>query len=121
MNYLVVDLMSDYKALMDYKDIRDLLIEQLVNDLRENMTEIELKDTNIKTLGVLERLAREKDTSLGFIEKQLEDYSFKIIDLQQLHRDLYDLHDFLAIDTELDKTLDIICKIMNEGVDKNGN
>lgn len=118
--YLVVDLMSDYKSIMDYKDIRDLLIEELVQDLKENISEITLQDSMKNNIGILERLAREKDTSLSYIEKELQSYNFKIIDLQQLHRDLYDLRDFVAISNEMDKTLDIICKIMNEGVDKNG-
>lgn len=112
--YLVVDLMGDYKSIMDYKDIRDLLIEEVVRDLKENIKDKDLEKENINNIGLLERLAREKDTPLSYIEKELECYSFKIINLQDLHRDLYDLKEYVDESNCMDKTLETIEKIMNE-------
>ena len=112
--YLVVDLMGDYKSIMDYKDIRDLLIEEVVSDLKENIKDRDLEKENINNIGLLERLAREKDTPLSYIEKELECYSFKIINLQDLHRDLYDLKEYVDEKNYMDKTLETIEKIMNE-------
>lgn len=114
--YLIVDTMSDYKALADYKDIRDLLIEQIVYDLKTNMSEVTLETSMLNNLGLLERLAREKDTPLSYILEQLESYSYRVIDLLQTQRDLEDIKQYwLANDKYVGDICEVIDKI-NKGV-----
>lgn len=121
--YLLVDLMSDHKTIKDYKGVRDLLIDNILNDLRTNMSEPTLEVSMKSNLDVLERLAKDKDTSLNYIEKELEDYCFKVIDLQQLHRDLSDFQQYAENQVSdakyiknIDTVLDMICESINKGV-----
>lgn len=113
--YLIVDLMGDYKALADYKDIKDLLVEQIVEDLRANMQDECLHSSMMNNLGILERLAREKDTPLNYIIEQLESYSYKVIDLLQLQRDLADIKDYFEKgNIEFAGKTDEVINIINE-------
>lgn len=118
-NYLIVDMVSDYKKFMDYKDIKDLLIEELVRDLKTNIGEITLEQAMLNNVYVLERLAREKETPLSYLEKQLEEYSFKVIDLLQLQRDLEDVKDYFLTDNkgyvgDICETIELINKEVNK-------
>ena len=120
--YLIIDTMGDYKALADYKDIRDLLIEQICYDLKTNMSDETLATSMLNNLNILERLAREKDTPLSYIFEQLESYSFKVIDLLQIQRDLEDIKIYFENDNELEYTFktDEVINIINKELCKNG-
>lgn len=118
-NYLIVDCMGDYTELADYKDIRDLLIEEIVQDIRENIGDKSLEKETLDNIYLLERLAREKDTPLSYIEKELECYSFKIIDLLSLQRDLEDVRGYFLnknnyVDDVCEDVIDKINKMIKE-------
>lgn len=118
--YLIVDCMGDYTELADYKDIRDLLIEEIIQDIRENIGDKSLEKEMLDNIYLLERLAREKDTPLSYIKKELECYSFKIIDLLDLQRDLEDIRGyFLDKQDYVEDICETIDKI-NKEVNKNG-
>ena len=91
--YLVVDLNSDYKEKMDYKGLKNLLIESIQEDLLMNYGEYEIvKDCS----NELVKMAREEYTELKWIKDLLESYSYKVIDLLDLQRDLEDLKQYFA-------------------------
>lgn len=117
--YLVVDMISDYKKIMDCNDIKDLLIEHLVRDIETNIRAASLEEAMLNNVYVLEKLAREKDTPLEYLEKQLEEYSFKVIDLLQLQRDLEDIKDYFLTDNkgyvgDICETIELINKEVNK-------
>lgn len=119
-NYLIVDCMGDYTELADYKDIKDLLIGEVVQNLYNNISDKSLEDENLKNIWRLERLAREKDTPLSYIEKELEAYSFKIIDLLSLQRDLEDVRGYFLnknnyVDDVCEDVIDKINKVVSGG------
>ena len=76
--YLVVDCNSDWKEKMDYKDLKELLISSIQEDLLMNYGEYEIvKDCS----NELVKMAREEFTPLKWITDLLESYSYKVIDL----------------------------------------
>ena len=90
--YFIVDLENDYRSFMGYDDLKQLLIEKVMQDIENNLDNKEIILNNSK---IMRRLAEEKYTTLSFIEDALESFmSYKIIDLQQLQRDLIDLREF---------------------------
>lgn len=120
-NYLIVDMMGDYMKIMDCKDIKDLLIEELVRaiEIEISINEESLEKNVLDNVIVLEKLAREKDTPLDYLEKQLEKFSFKVIDLLQLQRDLEDVKDYFLTDNkgyvgDICETIELINKEVNK-------
>lgn len=106
-NYFIVDLYSDYKAFMEYKDLRELLIERIVDDVRSNKNELEIITNDF---DLMTRLAEEKFTPLEFIIASLKDFGYKVIDLMELQRDLEDIKQFVGHDTVFDEIIKLIDK-----------
>lgn len=111
-NYLLVDTLTDYKALNNEKELKELLVELVGNDTRENINEENIVRNNIKTF---EELAKE-NVSMNYIEKQLEGFSYKIIDLLELQRDLEDAKDYFTKKESFNEIIEVINKGVNESV-----
>lgn len=108
--YLMVDLIGDYKAFGDYNEVKNLLIDQIVMDLKQNMTDKCLEKAMFNNLNILEKLSKENDVPLKYIEEHLESYSYKIIDLLELQRDLEDLKAIIGQESLFDAIIDLITK-----------
>ena len=121
-DYLIVDLIGDYNKIGGYEDVKDLLIEEIVNDLRTNMNDSTLEESMKNNLEVLEKLAREKETPIKYIKEQLKSYSFKVIDLLELQSDLLDIKHYFESKDCLEYTgkTDEVVNIINKELCKNG-
>lgn len=106
--YLVVDLNSDFKEEMEYKDLKRLLIDVIVEDLLMNCGEYEVVKSCTEDL---EKLAREDFTSEKWIIENLLSYSYKVIDLYDLQRDLEDCKQYFSNENEFN----IIIEKINKG------
>lgn len=107
MRFFIVDLIGDYKAFADYDDVKDLLLEKVIEDTKMNLSDEHIVSTNLETLG---KLARDKHTSINYITERLESFSYKIIDLMQLERDLQDLKYFIGQESLFDAVISLIDK-----------
>lgn len=94
--YLIVDLQGDIIELANLNDIKRLLISELRKDTFNNVDERDVVEGNIKTLCSL----ASDDMTLKQMEEQLKFYSYKIIDLLQIQRDLEDLKNYFAPNKE---------------------
>lgn len=115
--YLIVDLNSDWKELMDYKEIKKLLISTIQEDLLVNNGEYDIvKDCS----NDLIKMAKEDYTSENWIKEKLESYSYKIIDLLDLQRDLEDVKGYFLDKQDyvgaICETIDKINKEVNKNV-----
>lgn len=108
--YLIVDLIGDYKSFGDYNDVKKLLIEQVVLDLKQNMTDKSLENSMLDNINILEKLSKENNVPLNYIEEHLEGYSYKIIDLLELQRDLEDLKALIGQESLFDDVINLITK-----------
>ena len=109
--YLVVDCNSDWKEKMDYKDLKELLISSIQEDLLMNYGEYEIvKDCS----NELVKMAREEFTPLKWITDLLESYSYKVIDLLELQRDLEDCKEYFM----KDDSFNVVIETINKGVNK---
>lgn len=86
-HYLLVDLMSDYRDVMSYKELKEMTANHIVEDTLNNLGDESIVRTN--TL-LLEEMIK-KEPTIKYIEEELLNYSYKIVDLFDLHRDLEDL------------------------------
>ena len=119
--YLLVDLMSDYRDIMSYKELKDMVVNNIVEDTLENIGDKSIVRTN--TL-LLEEITK-KEPTMSFIEEELYNNSYKIINLNDLVKDLEDAKDvFSSVKLEQLPTscnmFDIIIEKINKGVENNG-
>lgn len=113
--YLIVDLNSDYKKLMDYKELKSLLIDTIQEDLLMNCGEYEIvRDCSDELI----KMATQDYTPEKWIIDMLESYSYKTIDLLDLQRDLEDMKQYFYKDTTKNEFETVLEKI-NEEVNKN--
>ncbi|MBR0473241.1 MAG: hypothetical protein IJI98_11175 [Methanosphaera sp.] len=109
--YFIVDLNSDYKNLMDYKEMKNLLIETIQEDLLMNSGEYEIvKDCSDELI----KMAKEDFTNVKWITDLLESYSYKTIDLLDFQRDLEDLKQYFEKDYFIGAFNEILNKINSE-------
>ena len=113
--YLVVDVYGDYKEEMNYKDLKQLLIEELARDTKDNYREWEIVSINVEMFS---KLALEDFTSTYYLIEQLEGYGYKIIDLLDTQRDLEDIKEYFKGkgSAVFDNVIDMINKGVNDNV-----
>lgn len=90
--FLVVDLNSDWKDTMSYKELKDLLVDTIRNDILSNHEEYDIVNSCFKDL---EKMIKE-NIGLGWLKERLESYCYKTIDLLDTQRDLEDVIDYLG-------------------------
>lgn len=113
--YLIVDLNSDWKEKMDYKGLKELLINTIQNDLLMNCNEY---DISKYCSDMLCKIAK-GDYTEKWIKEQLESYCYKIIDLLDLQRNLEDVKEYFAPNKEtILVNFNTIINKINEEVNK---
>lgn len=113
--YLIVDLNSNYKELMDYKGLKNLLIDTVQNDLLMNCSEYDIsKDCS----DILSKLAKEDFTCVSYITGHLLSYCYKTIDLLELQRDLEDCKNYFTNESTIPTVFDVVLDIINKGEKK---
>lgn len=114
-NYLVVDIYGDYKELMNYKGLKQLLLEELVRDTKDNYQEYDIVSINA---DIFKKLALEEHTSTDYLIEQLEGFGFKVIELLELQRDLEDVKELYLRNNKYIKDFDNVLEIINNGINK---
>lgn len=113
--YLIVDMNSDWKELVDYKRLKTILITTIQNDLLMNCSDY---DVSKQCSDILCKIANE-DYTEKWLKEQLESYCYKIIDLLDLQRDLEDVKEYFAPNKEtILVNFNTIINKINEEVNK---
>lgn len=116
--FLLVDLTCDYKETKSYKELKERLIELVVTDAIESGYNLDDKDILKNDVLILSKLAKEDFTSLDYIKKELEGFSYKVIDLIDLQRDLEDIKQYFLSKEEyvgdICETIDLVNKELNK-------
>lgn len=93
--YLVSDDYGNFKEIMNYKQLKELLIDELIRDTRENI-DFENKDVmelNIKQLG---ELAKDNIVSLDYIKDNLKSYGWSVLNILDVQKGLNDIREYVA-------------------------
>jgi len=90
--YLVSDDYGDFKGLMNYKELKDLLVDELIGQTRENHKEYDLIKYD---LGVLSDIAKDKITYNRVIE-ELKSYGWNILNICDVQKGINDLREYVA-------------------------
>lgn len=106
--YLLIDCYSDTKELKNYKELKELHINEIKNDLLDNYTEREIVVCDTDTLA---EYAKGKMPTMEDIKENLESYGYKIIDLLDLQRDLEDMKQYFEKSYHSSAFDEVIAKI----------
>lgn len=104
---------SEHGMIKDYKELKELYINEIKNDLLDNYTEREIVVCDTNTLV---EYAKGKEPTLEDIKENLESYGWKIIDLLQIQRDLEDIKNYFKGKLEYYGKIDEVINIINKGV-----
>lgn len=88
--YLVVDMAGNENEICNWKELKELLIQEVTNSIYSDYEERDIVEQNV---GILRSLALDSMT-LKEIKQELECYNYKTIDLINLQRDLEDFKQY---------------------------
>lgn len=91
--FLVADYWNEYSKIMNYKELRTLLIDELEEEIKENIEEKDIVNDNLKQLS---ELAKTDTQSVADLIESVESFGWKVIELHDLHCKLNSLRSYLA-------------------------
>ena len=74
-HYLLIDCYSDTEEIKTFKQLKELHINEIMNDLLDNIHDIEIVKIDTDTLG---EYAKGKEPTLKEIKDNLESYGYEI-------------------------------------------
>lgn len=115
--FLVSDDFGDFKEIMNYKQLKNMLIDEIVRDTKESTDSFD-KDIICNNADMLSKLAKEDFTSLEYINDELSAFGWYVQDLSNLRRDLNNLNEYLhrtdtKVKEELKENINKIDSIIN--------
>lgn len=112
--FLISDDYGDFKRIMNYKEAREFLIDEIVEDSKQNHTEYDIISLNVKQLG---ELSKNNLITDKYLIDNLKSYGWNVINVSDLQKDINDLREYLfgingndKIVNELDDILKYIDK-----------
>ena len=91
-NFIVFDNYSEYTDIKSYKELKELLFEEIERDTIENAEDKDIIKNNFKTIRRLMLF----DNDLNFIEDELLSFGYSILDLRILEENLTKLQAFFS-------------------------
>lgn len=110
--YLVVDDYGDFKQIMTYKQMYEMLIDEIITDSKENYNDYEIISSNLDQLAALSKnnLVNEK-----YIIDNLKSYGWHVINITDIKIGLNEIREYAARQTTPNlKVFDEIIKYIDE-------
>lgn len=111
--YLVSDDYGDFKKIMNFKQLYEMLIDEIVRDTCENI-DFENKDIieiNVKQLG---GLAKNNLVNENYIIDNLKPYGWHVINILDIQKGINDVREYVARKSDKLKVFDDILKYIDE-------
>lgn len=108
--YLVSDDYGDFKKIMNFKELKELLIDELISDSKENHKEYDFIKYDLE---VLSDIAKEKITYNRIID-ELKSYGWNVINILDIQEGINDLREYVARKSTDLKVFDDILKYIDE-------
>lgn len=109
--YLICDDYSDFKAVVDYKDLKRYLVDELKRDTLENVENENIVKNNF---AVMEHLAITDCVKIDYLNEQLKSYGWYIYDLHELYLTINNLNEYcLRTDTETKENVKVLSDMLD--------
>lgn len=109
--YLILDNYGDYKEIMTYKQMYEMLIDEIIRDSKENYNEYEIISQNLEQLR---KLALNNLVNETYIIENLQSYGFYIININDLKTNLNELREYTARKSPNLEVFDNMIKFIEE-------
>ena len=112
--YFICDMYdsSEYGKIKNYKELKELLINEIIDDLKNNRDDY---DIVVSCTDSLRNIASGRDNVENVLE-ELESYGWKTIDLLELQRDLEDIKGYFQNNLKNYRKIDEVINIINKEV-----
>jgi hypothetical protein len=108
--YLVSDDYGDFKKLMNYKELKGLLVDEIVEHAIENHKEYDFIKYDLE---VLSDIAKDKITYNRVIE-ELKSYGWNVLNVCDIQRGINDLREYVARKDSNLKAFDDVLRYIDE-------
>lgn len=116
--YLVSDDYGDHKEVMNYKQLKDLLVKEIIGDIKENKDDEDIVNDNLEHLR---KLAIEENFNEVYIKAQLQSYGWYIQNIYRIRAAIESIREYYLrcstdksnIDFDYNKTFEEIDKILS--------
>ena len=108
--YLVSDDYGDFKKLMNYKELKEFLLDELIANSKENHKEYDFITYN---LGVISDIAKDKITYNRVIE-ELKSYGWNVLNVCDIQKGINDLREYIARKDSNLKAFDDVLRYIDE-------
>lgn len=109
--YLVSDDYGDFKKIMNYKQLYEMLIDEIVEDIKQNFNEYDVLKACADQLG---NLAKNNLVNENYIIDNLESYGWHVINILDIQKGINDLREYVARKSTDLKVFDDILKYIDE-------
>lgn len=114
--FLVSDDYGDFKKIMTFKELKEMLIEEIEEDTKLNYTEYEIVECNVRQLGKIAK--NDNIMTQNYVIDNLKSYGWHVQSLFDLQVALNDLREYYARKHNNLKVFDDILDLLDKGVDK---
>ena len=108
--YLVSDNYGDFKKILNYKELKDLLVDETVEHTIENHKECDFIKYDLE---VLSDIAKDKMTYSRVIE-ELESYGWNVLNVCDIQKGINDLREYVARKDSNLKAFDDVLRYIDE-------
>lgn len=107
--YLISDDYGNDKEILNYKELKGVLVDELIKDIRENIDDKDIINDNV---AKLETLAKNDSPDEEYIKKALIDYGYKTLNIDDILVGIEDIREYYARENSnlkaFDEVMDII-------------
>ena len=108
--YLVSDDYGNFKEIMNYKQLKELVINELVEEIKENTNEREIVVSEVNRLSFYAK----NEVNIDLIEEDLKGFGWYITDILNIQRGINDLREYWARKHTDTKVFDDLLKFIDE-------
>lgn len=109
--YLVSDDYGDFKEIMNYKQLYEMLVDELIEYTKNNYEEYDIVSLNVKQLG---ELAKNNLVDEKYIVDNLKSYGWSVLNILDIQKGVNDLREYVARKSTDIKVFDDVLKYIDE-------
>ena len=113
--FLLSDDYGNFKELMNYKELKNFMISEIIGDAKENYNDYDIVSSCIDKLG---KLAKDDTYNLEYIESELNSYGWSVLSIAKVQKALSDLMEFWSRKHDNLKAFDDILEFLDEELTK---
>lgn len=108
--YLISDDFGDFKEIMNYKQLLEFLIDEIMTDTKLNYKEYDIVKDNVEQLGKLAKHLVDEQ----YIVNNLSTYGWSVTKIVDIQRGLNNIREYVARKSNNIKVFDDILKYLDE-------